>query len=130
MSMNRFISFLRKKSEEIQNSDERLLRHYLETQSPVKYNDHALEATVMDVMALDDDLKQYVMNFLKNRSDETDIECECASISDLLKTQSFTPVTAALFIQGYRKDPVNAARYLLHHDAVQSIPEELPASEE
>ena len=130
MSMNRFISFLRKKSEEIQNSDERLLRHYLETQSPVKYNDHALEATVMDVMALDDDLKQYVMNFLKNRSDETDIECECASISDLLKTQSFTPVTAALFIQWYRKDPVNAARYLLHQDAVQSIPEELPASEE
>ena len=125
MSMNRFIPFLRKMSEEIQNSDERLLRHYLETESPVKYNDHALEAT-----ALDDDLKQYVMNFLKNRSDETDIECECASISDLLKTQSFTPVTAALFIQWYRKDPVNAARYLLHHDAVQSIPEELPASED
>ncbi len=130
MSILKFIPLIRKRDAEVQNGDERLLRDYLENRSAVKYNDHALEGTVRDVTALDDDLKEYVMQFLKTRNEETDIGCECVSIRELLETKSFTPVTAALFVQWYRKDPANAAAYLLHHDAVRDIPQQLPECEE
>lgn len=130
MAFENFIPFARKRKEEIKDANEMLLRNYLENDSPVKYNAHALESTVIDVMALDEDLKGYVMHFLKNRTEATDIGCECVSIEQLLQTRFFTPVTAALFIQWYRRDPLNAARYLLQRDVIQDIPQELPECEE
>lgn len=130
MSFIKFIPLERKDREETQNGDVELLREYLKNQSPVKYSDHALQETASDVMAMDGDLREYVMHFLKSNEADTDISCECVSIEELLQTQAFTPVTAALFIQWYRKDPASAAGYLLHHDGVEGIPEELPQCEE
>lgn len=125
-----FIPFLRKKKEEIKDPEELMLRDYLENKSPVEYNDHALEVTVADVKALDGDLKDYVMHFLKTQDVHTELGCEVASIEELLQTEEFTPVTAALFIQWYRRDPVRAAAFLMHHDSVVEIPEEIPECEE
>lgn len=104
-----------------------LLQEYLKNKS---YNAHMLEDTISDVLAMDVDLQGYVMHFLKTSEMNTDIACECVSIEELLQTQVFILVTAALFIQWYRKDPLGAAGYLLHHDNIEAIPKELPQCED
>ncbi len=112
------------------SNDEKMIRRYLEKESPVAYGEHAFESTVQDVLSLDNDLKEYVLHFLYTKDMTSSIQCECASIDDLLQTEQFTPITAALFIQWYRRDPVGAASFLLHHDTVKDIPGSLPETDE
>ena len=92
MSRFEFPIFQKKECLKEMDENERLLRQYLEKQS---YGTQALEATVQDVFALDEDLKEYVFRFLQTRKASCAIACECASITDLLQAESFTPVTAA-----------------------------------
>lgn len=113
-----------------ESSFEKELRNYLTKKSPVKYNGSALEQTISDVKALNDDLKEYVMHFLQTGETRTELGCDLASIDELLQTSFFTPVTAALFIQWYNREPLEAAAFLLHHDSIDGIPEELPPIEE
>lgn len=116
-----------KQSEKTKMSkDETIVRSYLENESPVAYGEHALEVTVQDILALDSDLKEYVLRFLQSKDMTSSIQCECASVTDLIQTGSFTPITAALFIQWYRRDPMGAASFLLHHDMIKDIPEDIP----
>lgn len=122
---------LHKQTDQDKMSNEgKMLRRYLEDESPVSYGEHALEATVQDVLSLDADLKEYVLHFIQTKDMTCSIACECASINDLLQTGRFTPITAALLIQWYRRDPVAAASFLMHHDRVTDIPENLPETEE
>lgn len=130
MSFFEFHPLRPKKPEEVVNEEEKLLRRYLKHDSPVSYSPHALEITVQDVMALEEDLHAYVLSFLHTGHTETDIACECASVKELLATGDFTPVTAALFIQWYRNNPLEAAAFLMHHDSVVEIPEVLPPCQE
>lgn len=106
------------------------LRAYLEGEAPTPYGQQSLEDTVQDVLALEPDLKDYVSRFLETGESGTDLACECASIRELLETGSFTPVTAALFLQWYRRDPVGAAAFLLHRDTITELSEELYEAEE
>ena len=88
-------------------------------------NREALEKTVNDVLALDQDLRDYALTtILDGTAPETDLGCEIASIGNLLKTGEFNPVTAVLFVQWYRRDPRRAAATLVHHDIVVRLPEE------
>ena len=88
-------------------------------------NKEALEQTVGAVLALDQDLRDYALTtIIDGTAPETDLGCEIASIGDLLKTGEFNPVTAALFIQWYRRDPRRAAATLVHHDAIVGLQEE------
>ena len=88
-------------------------------------NKEALEQTVGDVLALDQDLRDYALTtIIDGTAPETDLGCEIASIGDLLKTGEFNPVTAALFVQWYRREPRKAAATLVHHDAIIGLPEE------
>ena len=130
--MRHFVfKIMRKRNDKTKMSnDEKMVRRYLENESPVAYEEHALEATVQDVLALDSDLKEYVLRFLHSKDMTSLIQCECVSITDLLQTERFTPITAALFIQWYRRDPVGAASFLMHHDVVKDIPEALPEPSE
>ena len=106
------------------------LRAYLTEESPVAYGQQALEDTVRDVLALEPDLKEYVARFLETGEQDTGLACECASIRELLDTGEFTPVTAALLLQWYRRDPVGAASFLLHRDVIARLPADLPEPEE
>lgn len=93
-------------------------------------NKEALEQTVGDVLALDQDLRDYALTtIIDGTAPETDLGCEIASIGDLLKTGEFNPVTAALFVQWYRKEPRRAAATLVHHDAITGLPEEDSSSD-
>ena len=127
MSRFEFPIFQKKECLKEMDENERLLRQYLEKQS---YGTQALEATVQDVFALDEDWKEYVFRFLQTGKASCAIACECASITDLLQAESFTPVTAALWIQWYRREPARAAAFLLRHDRVEEIPDTLPEPEE
>lgn len=88
-------------------------------------NKEALEQTVGDVLALDQDLRDYALTaIIDGVAPETNLGCEIAGIGDLLKTGEFNPVTAALFIQWYRREPRKAAATLVLHDAITGLPEE------
>ena len=86
-------------------------------------NKDALKKTISDVWALDEDLKEYVLGFLNNQSYvETTLGCEIVSIAQLLQSGEFSPVTAALYIQWYRRDPKNASMFLLQRDTIIDLP--------
>ena len=83
----------------------------------------ALKKTICDVWALDEDLKEYVLEFLNNRSHiATSLACEIVSISQLVQSGEFSPITAALYIQWYRRDPKNASMFLLQRDSIIDLP--------
>ena len=85
-------------------------------------NKEALNQTIKDVFALDDDLKEYVWKFLANRTDiETNLGCQIISIEELIRSGEFSPVTAALFIQWYRESPRTASLSLLQHDSIVDL---------
>ena len=91
-------------------------------------NKEALEITINDIMGMDDDLKEYVREFLRdNDNTATSISCDVASISELIASGRFSPVNAAMFIQWYRHEPRKAVAFLMQHDAVCNIPEGLDA---
>ena len=85
----------------------------------------ALQKTIEDVFAMDVDLREYALGFLQGQVPAASaIKCEVASISQLLETGEFTPITAALFIQWYRREPKSAAAFLLQRDTIINLPEQ------
>ncbi len=90
-------------------------------------NKAALVETLDDVRNLDDDLKEYVEEFIEDETKwRTSLGCDAAGINELVKIGLFTPVTAALFIQWYRDDPRQASLFLLQNDTIKGIPEKIP----
>lgn len=90
----------------------------------------ALEDTVREVMYLDDDLRRYVFDFLRDRTKvHTSLGCEVASVQELVFGGGFSPVTAALFVQWYRDNPRSAAAFLLQNDSLRDIPEGIDSVE-
>lgn len=84
----------------------------------------ALNKTIEDVFAMDDDLKEYVVTFIQDQTKfETSIACEVITVMQMLQTGDFTPVTAALFMQWYRRDPKNATAFLIQRDTIVELPE-------
>lgn len=128
--MGPFEILKRKIDESRMSEDEKAIRGYLEKTLPRDCSENAFESTVEDVLKLDSDLREYVLGFIESNDASTDIECEIISIKDLLETKKFTPVTAALFIQWYRRDSKSATLYIMHHDEIRNIPKDLPEIED
>lgn len=95
------------------------LREFLKS-SGKKYGRFSLRQTIRDVLSLDDDLKEYVENFIfSGNSSADDLGCgEYVSMEELLTVYGYNPVTAALLIQLYRKEPNGALRILIGYDRI------------
>lgn len=118
----RFVLRTKPTCEPAPDSLESMLRAYLQNAENGVYGEHALETTVQDVLALDVDLKDFVQRFLEGVPEDADaLRCDFATIGDLVQTEQFTPVTAALYLQWYRRNPTAATRFLLGHDSVTEI---------
>ena len=108
------------------NDFKKCIRSYLlksadDAKSPWR-DKKALKETVEEVVGMDDDLLAYVHGPIMGQGvTETPIACEIVSISELVNGAGYTPVSAALFIQWYRRDPKRAAAFLLQHDAIVGI---------
>ena len=97
-----------------------LIRKYLMEKSGRTYDEFACERTIHDVLTMDEDLLEYVKDFLENGIADCE-EFVCGNdftMEELLETSAFDPITAALMVQFYRRDRVQALQTLLSHDLV------------
>lgn len=83
-----------------------------------------VKATIEDVLSLDDDLKEYIRQYL----DGDDVSSSTlgmvgVSIGELITRRSLTQINAALVIQWYRENPLEAASALLQCDRVDELRE-------
>lgn len=105
-----------------------LIRKYLMEDSGKEYGEFACERTIHDVLALDEDLLEYVKDFLENGSADCE-EFVCGNdftMEELLETSAFDPITAALMVQFYRRDRAQSLQTLLSHDLIIKLEETEP----